>query len=114
MSDIAVEPATAVAEWLGNFEEALAAGDAAAAAALFGDDGLWRDIVAFTWNIKTLEGPEEIRAMLETQREVVPRDDGGELDTALAFLNFARSCLRLSSFFRTESFFLSARERLAT
>jgi putative flavoprotein involved in K+ transport len=67
MSDIAVEPATEVAEWLGNFEEALAAGDAAAAAALFGDDGLWRDIVAFTWNIKTLEGPEEIRAMLETR-----------------------------------------------
>src|SRR6478609_1891045 len=31
--------------------------------------------------------------MLETQREKVPRDDGGELDTALAFLSFARSCL---------------------
>jgi hypothetical protein len=31
--------------------------------------------------------------MLETQREKVPRDDGGELDTALAFLDFARSCL---------------------
>jgi hypothetical protein len=31
--------------------------------------------------------------MLETQREVVPQNDGGELDTALAFLDFARSCL---------------------
>src|SRR4051794_4645586 len=31
--------------------------------------------------------------MLETQREVVPGNDGGELDTALAFLDFARSCL---------------------
>jgi hypothetical protein len=31
--------------------------------------------------------------MLETQRETVPRDDGGELDTALAFLDFARACL---------------------
>jgi hypothetical protein len=31
--------------------------------------------------------------MLETQRETVPRDDDGELDTALAFLSFARSCL---------------------
>ena len=31
--------------------------------------------------------------MLETQREIVPRDDDGELDTALAFLDFARSCL---------------------
>ncbi|GIF05460.1 DinB family protein [Actinoplanes siamensis] len=31
--------------------------------------------------------------MLETQREPVPRADGGELDTALAFLAFARSCV---------------------
>src|ERR1041384_3354221 len=31
--------------------------------------------------------------MLETQREIVPRDDGGEKDTALAFLAFARSCV---------------------
>ena len=31
--------------------------------------------------------------MLETQREHVPDNDGGELDTALAFLNFVRSCL---------------------
>ncbi len=31
--------------------------------------------------------------MLETQREPTPRDDEGELATALAFLAFARSCL---------------------
>lgn len=31
--------------------------------------------------------------MLETQREAVPRNDAGELDTALAFLSFARSCV---------------------
>jgi hypothetical protein len=31
--------------------------------------------------------------MLETQRERVPRDDGGELDTALAFLRFHRACV---------------------
>ena len=31
--------------------------------------------------------------MLETQREPTPRADGGELETALAFLGFARSCL---------------------
>ena len=33
------------------------------------------------------------RAMLESQREAVPGNDGGELDTALAFLTFARSCV---------------------
>ncbi len=31
--------------------------------------------------------------MLETQRERVPLDDDGELDTTLAFLAFARSCV---------------------
>jgi uncharacterized damage-inducible protein DinB len=31
--------------------------------------------------------------MLESQRERVPLDDGGELDTGLAFLAFARSCV---------------------
>ena len=30
--------------------------------------------------------------MAETQREPVPRTDSGELDTALAFLSFARHC----------------------
>ena len=31
-----------------------------------------------------------VGAMAETQRRPVPRNDGGELDTALAFLTFAR------------------------
>ena len=31
--------------------------------------------------------------MAETQREYVPRVDSGELDTALAFLSFARHCV---------------------
>src|SRR6185503_11146022 len=31
--------------------------------------------------------------MVETQREPVPRVDSGELDTALAFLTFARHCV---------------------
>jgi putative flavoprotein involved in K+ transport len=68
MTETAVEPAAAeIADWLGRFEQALADGDAVAASELFGDDSFWRDLVAFTWNLKTLEGPEEIRAMLESQ-----------------------------------------------
>src|SRR3954471_16379352 len=31
--------------------------------------------------------------MLETQREPVPRNDDGELETTLAFLAFARCCV---------------------
>ena len=68
MTETAVEPAAAeIADWLGRFEQALADGDAVAASELFGDESFWRDLVAFTWNLKTLEGPAEIRAMLESQ-----------------------------------------------
>ena len=35
----------------------------------------------------------QISAMGETQRQPVPRNDDGEVDTALAFLDFARGCL---------------------
>src|SRR4249919_2208832 len=49
--------ATAPAEaqrWLESFEAALSVRDPAAAAGLFLDDGLWRDVLAFTWTIQTM------------------------------------------------------------
>jgi putative flavoprotein involved in K+ transport len=49
-----------VDEWLGAFERALAAKDADAVAALFAATSFWRDLVAFTWNITTVEGPEGV------------------------------------------------------
>ena len=52
---------------LGRFGEALLARDAGAAASLFREDGYWRDLVAFTWNIRTMEGRGQIRDMLESQ-----------------------------------------------
>ena len=66
MSDTAVEPTTTEVElWLSRFEAALAAGDSAAAAELFLDDSYWRDLVAFTWNLKTVEGPAGVNDMLD-------------------------------------------------
>ncbi|MCF8571938.1 NAD(P)-binding domain-containing protein [Gordonia sp. HY002] len=53
-----------VEAWLEKFNEALAAGDPYAVAALFVDDSYWRDLVAFTWNLKTVEGRAQIAAML--------------------------------------------------
>jgi pyridine nucleotide-disulfide oxidoreductase len=56
--------------WLAQFGAALEAQDAAAAAALFLPDGLWRDLLAFTWTIQTTAG----RAAIETTlRETLPR-----------------------------------------
>jgi hypothetical protein len=65
--------ATAPAEaqrWLESFEAALAARAAVATAGLFLDDGLWRDILAFTWNIRTMAGRPTIEATL---RETLSR-----------------------------------------
>jgi len=50
--------------WLSGFEHALAGPDPTSAATLFGTESYWRDLVAFTWNIKTVEGGEAIAAML--------------------------------------------------
>ncbi|MDB5954772.1 NAD(P)/FAD-dependent oxidoreductase [Ramlibacter sp.] len=58
-------PTTQAQSWLDTFGEALARGDATAAAALFEEDCYWRDLVSFTWNIKTAEGREAVRGMLE-------------------------------------------------
>jgi putative flavoprotein involved in K+ transport len=61
-------PATAVAtDVLNRFGAALAAGDVPAALELFQADCYWRDLVAFTWNLKTLEGKEQIGDMLRAQ-----------------------------------------------
>ncbi len=42
-------------------------GDIDAAVNLFLTDCYWRDLVTFTWNLKTLEGHAEIRDMLKSQ-----------------------------------------------
>ncbi|RZT92481.1 NAD(P)/FAD-dependent oxidoreductase [Rivibacter subsaxonicus] len=55
----------AVKSWLAAFGAAIERGDHAAAAALFDEDCYWRDLVSFTWNIKTMEGRAAIRAMLD-------------------------------------------------
>jgi putative flavoprotein involved in K+ transport len=53
--------------FLTDFGDALEAGDVDGAKALFLDDSYWRDLVAFTWNIKTVEGPSGVEGMLRQQ-----------------------------------------------
>ena len=68
------DPASETARrWLGEFGDALAQGDAARAAGLFADTSFWRDLVAFTWNIRTVENPDGVEHMLrETLDHVDP------------------------------------------
>ncbi len=62
------DPARASAQAvLDRLNQALAARDAKAAAALFATESYWRDLVLLTWNLKTLEGPAAIEDMLNAQ-----------------------------------------------
>ncbi len=66
MSETAVQSVAAeVDEWLSRFEGALAEGDTAAAAELFAGVCFWRDLVAFTWNLKTVEGQDGVKDLLD-------------------------------------------------
>ena len=56
-----------VSAFLSDFGDALAAGDIDRATAMFQDDCYWRDLVTFTWNIKTMEGRAEVADMLRHQ-----------------------------------------------
>ncbi|MBA4206646.1 NAD(P)/FAD-dependent oxidoreductase [Pannonibacter phragmitetus] len=60
-------PATKIDTALAKLGKALESGNIEAAVNLFQAECYWRDLVTFTWNLKTLEGHGEIRSMLTRQ-----------------------------------------------
>jgi len=66
---------------------------------MFAEDSYWRDLVSFTWNIKTAEGKENIKAMLEAtlphvkpskwQIEGEVTEDGGVVIPSVLHLPFS-------------------------
>jgi putative flavoprotein involved in K+ transport len=95
-TSLAPSPAdTRVQAWLTEFNDALAARDVDRAAALFVPESYWRDLVAFSWNLVTVEGRDGVADLL---RECLERtdpsnfhlteaatDDGGVITAWLAF-----------------------------
>ncbi len=57
-------PQDRIDAWLADFELALATRDIDRVVGKFAVDSFWRDLVAFTWNIKTVEGRDGIADML--------------------------------------------------
>lgn len=53
--------------FLDDFGQALADGNTARARDMFADDCYWRDLVTFTWNLKTVEGKDQVEDMLKHQ-----------------------------------------------
>ncbi len=60
-------PTQQLSQWLAGFGDVLERRDTAAAVEMFEQECYWRDLVAFTWNIVTVEGQESIGAMLDAR-----------------------------------------------
>src|SRR5205085_3295401 len=52
--------AAAVEDWLARFERALGQPSEAALKSLFHDESYWRDVLALTWDIRTIKGADAI------------------------------------------------------
>jgi putative flavoprotein involved in K+ transport len=94
-----LSPQERVDAWLADFEAALAARDAGRVVGKFTTDSFWRDLVAFTWNIKTVEGRDGIADMLTTRlaetdpsgfrtRETPTEEFSGDQIITSAFIEF--------------------------
>ena len=97
----AVAAPTAVSAWLVRFEAALKAPARADWSQLFADECYWRDFVAFTWNIITLEGRDAIAAMVKQQGSSIGASDfktdsptSQMTDEAQGFFTFKTSTAR--------------------
>ncbi len=106
MTDIIEKPAPAaltpqarVEAWLADFEAALAACDVDRVVAKFAVDSFWRDLVSFTWNLKTVEGRDGVADMLGARladtspsgfrtREPATADGTGADTVTSAFIEF--------------------------
>jgi len=64
-------PTERASRWLAQFGSAIAASDVRGAAAQFHAESYWRDLVSFTWNVKTMEGAGEIGTMLGVTAEQI-------------------------------------------
>jgi cation diffusion facilitator CzcD-associated flavoprotein CzcO len=60
MLDRTDDSSVAADNWLAQFEEALAKPDDGSLATLFHPDSYWRDMLALSWNIQTLNGADAI------------------------------------------------------
>jgi cation diffusion facilitator CzcD-associated flavoprotein CzcO len=74
MLDKTQDIAVGVADWLTEFEVALASTDAAGLRALFHAESYWRDVLALSWRIRSLNGRDAILHELPAEaRSAAPR-----------------------------------------
>ena len=75
--------AVSAENWLAQFETALSDGDDAALKSLFLAESYWRDVLALSWNLQTLNGAEAILSELPTlARRAAPKNFAIDPDRA--------------------------------
>src|SRR4029079_14392221 len=81
-SDAAAKDLAAAAEhWLARFESALAKPGDGSLKTLFHPDSHWRDVLALSWQIRTLSGADAIQRGLNAHAAAA-RPSGFQLDPA--------------------------------
>ena len=64
-----------IQNWLNDFEQNLNSGEPALVTEMFLKDAFWRDLVSFTWNLKTVEGQEHIKDLVaHTVAHISPKN----------------------------------------
>lgn len=64
-----LSPQQRAESWLSGFEQALRERDVARAAGMFAATSFWRDLVAFSWNLTTVENPDGVTDLLTATLE---------------------------------------------
>ena len=67
MLDKTDDLSVAVENWLAQFEDALAKPDDGSLKALFHPDSYWRDVLALSWTLQTVNGRDAILKTLTSQ-----------------------------------------------
>ena len=81
MLDRTDDSSVAADNWLAQFEEALAKPDDTLLHQLFHPDSYWRDVLALSWNIQTLNGADAIlRELAPLARSLAPSGFAPNLD----------------------------------
>src|SRR5262245_1193681 len=117
MTTVTTDPTSVANAWLEKLGVAIQRADAAAAAALFLADGWWRDLLAFTWDLRTLHGRTAITSAfadtlasagasqfrLEPGKVVVLTDGDPASQSIQAFFLFETRVARGRGFLRLKS-----------
>jgi hypothetical protein len=66
----AASPVDEANKWFNAFVDAIRTNDITSIVDLFHESGSWRDIVALTWSLRTLEGRKNIKRLLDARLEL--------------------------------------------